>query len=107
MWVPVILLVCCRRFISILSQSILSLISFIGPRQSGATLIHFVSHSFDVQPNAYLKHLTRQKETPTGIVETVEGFEPKFKANVVFGADWLEFDPDQKHARINMKAIAR
>ncbi|KAH8429234.1 hypothetical protein N8T08_007198 [Aspergillus melleus] len=59
----------------------------IGPRQSGATLIHF--------------------ETPTGTVETVEGFEPKFKANVVFGADWLEFDPDQKHARINMKAIAR
>ncbi|KAI9046046.1 DUF3237 domain-containing protein [Aspergillus affinis] len=59
----------------------------IGPRQSGASLVHF--------------------ETPTGTVETVEGFEPKFKANVVFGADWLEFDPDQKHARINMKAIAR
>lgn len=37
----------------------------------------------------------------------MEGFEPKFKAEVVFGADWLEFDPDQKHARINMKAIAR
>jgi Protein of unknown function (DUF3237) len=25
---------------------------------------------------------------------------------VVFGADWLCFDPDQKHARINLKAVA-
>ncbi|KAG2001025.1 hypothetical protein GB937_010589 [Aspergillus fischeri] len=58
----------------------------VGPRQSGSTLIHF--------------------ETPTGTIETVEGFEPQFKGKVVFGADWLEFDPDQKHARINMKAIA-
>ncbi|KAJ8096593.1 hypothetical protein POJ06DRAFT_241250 [Lipomyces tetrasporus] len=58
----------------------------VGQRQSGSTMIHF--------------------ETPTGSVETVEGFEPKFTAKVVFGADWLEFDPDQKHARINMKAVA-
>ncbi|KAG2416286.1 hypothetical protein HFD88_007501 [Aspergillus terreus] len=58
----------------------------VGPRQSGSNLIHF--------------------ETPTGTIETVEGFEPRFKGKVVFGADWLEFDPDQKHARINMKAIA-
>lgn len=50
--------------------------------------------------------LTEVKETPTGTIETVEGFEPRFKGKVVFGADWLEFDPDQKHARINMKAIA-
>ncbi|OOQ83532.1 hypothetical protein PEBR_34492 [Penicillium brasilianum] len=58
----------------------------IGPRQSGSTLIHF--------------------ETPTGTIETVPGFEPQFSAKVVFGADWLEFDPDKKHARINMKAVA-
>ncbi|KAI9370400.1 hypothetical protein BJX61DRAFT_96107 [Aspergillus egyptiacus] len=58
----------------------------VGPRHSGSTLIHF--------------------ETPTGTIETVEGFEPQFKGKVVFGADWLEFDPDQKHARINMKAVA-
>jgi hypothetical protein len=42
--------------------------------------------------------LTEIKETPTGTIETVEGFEPQFKGKVVFGADWLEFDPDQKHA---------
>ncbi|KAH8645852.1 hypothetical protein BGZ60DRAFT_424898 [Tricladium varicosporioides] len=58
----------------------------VGTRNSGATLIHF--------------------ETPTGTLETVEGFEPKFSAKVVFGADWLAFDPDKKHARINLKAVA-
>ncbi|KAJ5765404.1 hypothetical protein N7520_004963 [Penicillium odoratum] len=58
----------------------------VGPRQSGSTLIHF--------------------ETPSGTIETVPGFEPHFSAKVVFGADWLEFDPDKKHARINMKAVA-
>ncbi|KAJ5712066.1 hypothetical protein N7488_006222 [Penicillium malachiteum] len=47
-----------------------------------------------------------EQETPTGTIETVPGFEPQFSAKVVFGADWLEFDPDKKHARINMKAVA-
>ncbi|GAB1214365.1 hypothetical protein ATERTT37_003527 [Aspergillus terreus] len=56
--------------------------------------------------NAGAAHPVEVKETPTGTIETVEGFEPRFKGKVVFGADWLEFDPDQKHARINMKAIA-
>ncbi|KAJ9239473.1 hypothetical protein DTO207G8_918 [Paecilomyces variotii] len=46
------------------------------------------------------------QETPTGTIETVDGFEPRFAGKIVFGADWLEFDPDQKHARVNMKAIA-
>ncbi|KAJ5329226.1 hypothetical protein N7452_009616 [Penicillium brevicompactum] len=46
------------------------------------------------------------KETPTGTIETVEGFEPRFTGKIDFGADWLSFDPDQKHARIDMKAIA-
>ncbi|KAF2846073.1 hypothetical protein T440DRAFT_493013 [Plenodomus tracheiphilus IPT5] len=58
----------------------------VGPKHSGSTLIHF--------------------ETPTGTLETVEGFEPKFQANVVFGADWLTFDDDKRHARINLKAVA-
>ncbi|KAF2137748.1 uncharacterized protein K452DRAFT_235268 [Aplosporella prunicola CBS 121167] len=58
----------------------------VGPKHSGSTLFHF--------------------ETPTGTLETVEGFEPKFNADVVFGADWLTFDDDKKHARINLKAVA-
>ncbi|KUL87833.1 hypothetical protein ZTR_03136 [Talaromyces verruculosus] len=45
-------------------------------------------------------------ETPTGTIEAVPGFEPQFSAKVVFGAGWLEFDPDKKYARINMKAVA-
>ncbi|KGO77077.1 Uncharacterized protein family UPF0311 [Penicillium italicum] len=45
--------------------------------------------------------------TPTGTIETVPGFEPAFKANVSWGADWLSFDPDGEHARINLKGIAR
>ncbi|KAI0157186.1 hypothetical protein GGR52DRAFT_577180 [Hypoxylon sp. FL1284] len=44
---------------------------------------------------------------PTGTVETVPGFEPAFKAKVVFGADWLSFDPDDKHARIDLRGIAQ
>ncbi|MCJ1252399.1 hypothetical protein MMC24_000205, partial [Lignoscripta atroalba] len=40
-------------------------------------------------------------------METVEGFSPAFKANIVFGADWLSFDPDQEHARINLKGVAK
>lgn len=47
------------------------------------------------------------QETPTGSIETVEGFEPAFKATVGFGADWLSFDPDGQHARIDLKAVAR
>lgn len=35
------------------------------------------------------------------------GFEPAFKADVNFGADWLSFDPDGQHARINLKGMAR
>ncbi|KAJ6144548.1 hypothetical protein N7470_008443 [Penicillium chermesinum] len=41
------------------------------------------------------------KETPTGTIETAHGFEPRFSAKVVIGADWLEFDPDKKHVRIS------
>lgn len=45
--------------------------------------------------------------TPTGTMESVPGFVPAFKANVNFGADWLSFDPDGKHARIDLKGMAR
>ncbi|KAI4087630.1 MAG: hypothetical protein LQ339_008865 [Xanthoria mediterranea] len=45
--------------------------------------------------------------TPSGTIETVPGYEPAFKANVDFGADWLSFDPDGKHARIDLRGMAR
>ncbi|KAK2057593.1 hypothetical protein LY76DRAFT_515943 [Colletotrichum caudatum] len=44
---------------------------------------------------------------PTGTIETVPGFEPAFKANVVFGADWMSFDPDGKFARVDLRGIAK
>ncbi|TAQ86978.1 hypothetical protein B7494_g4681 [Chlorociboria aeruginascens] len=58
----------------------------VGERNIGSKLIHY--------------------ETPTGTIETVEGFEPAFKANIVFGADWITYDPDGKHARIDLASIA-
>lgn len=45
--------------------------------------------------------------TPTGSIESVPGFEPTFKAKVNFGADWLSFDPDGKHARVDVRGMAR
>lgn len=35
------------------------------------------------------------------------GFEPSFKATVDFGADWLSFDPDGEHGRIDLRGMAR
>ncbi|KAL1639413.1 hypothetical protein SLS58_007994 [Diplodia intermedia] len=46
-------------------------------------------------------------ETPAGTIESVPGFEPAFKANFTFGADWLTFDPDRAHGRVNVRAVAR
>ncbi|KAI1746504.1 hypothetical protein F4782DRAFT_63849 [Xylaria castorea] len=46
-------------------------------------------------------------EVPTGTIETVPGFEPAFKAKVVFGADWFTVDPDGSHSRIDLRGIAR
>ena len=37
----------------------------------------------------------------------MDGFEPAFKANVNFGADWSNFDADQKHARLQLKVVGR
>ncbi|MCJ1327756.1 hypothetical protein MMC10_004431 [Thelotrema lepadinum] len=59
----------------------------LGELSSGSTQVHF--------------------QTPTGTLETVEGFEPAFKADVVWGADWLTFEPSGEHARVNLKALAK
>ncbi|KAI0892647.1 hypothetical protein F4806DRAFT_499761 [Annulohypoxylon nitens] len=45
--------------------------------------------------------------TPTGTIESVPGFEPAFKATVNFGADWLSFDPDGTHGRIDLRGMAK
>ncbi|RKU46354.1 hypothetical protein DL546_001778 [Coniochaeta pulveracea] len=45
-------------------------------------------------------------EVPSGTIETVPGFEPAFKATVVFGADWFSTDADGKHGRVDFKGIA-
>ncbi|KAI1101540.1 hypothetical protein F4804DRAFT_294866 [Jackrogersella minutella] len=44
---------------------------------------------------------------PSGTIQTVPGFEPAFKANVSFGADWLSLDSDLQHGRVDVKGIAR
>lgn len=67
-------------------------------------MVHFVS-SF--QPPSVICPLTAKQETPTGTLESIEGFSPAFKAKVNFGADWLRFDPDRAHGRIDLKGIAR
>ncbi|ROT41102.1 hypothetical protein SODALDRAFT_396764 [Sodiomyces alkalinus F11] len=46
-------------------------------------------------------------QTPTGTIKSVPGFKPEIDASVVFGGDWLYFDPDKSHARVNFKGIAK
>ena len=46
------------------------------------------------------------QEFGKGTLETVEGFEPAFQAEIVHGADYLSFNSDNKHAHIDVKAIA-
>ncbi|KAH8596282.1 hypothetical protein B0O99DRAFT_620006 [Bisporella sp. PMI_857] len=59
----------------------------VGVRENGPTLIHF--------------------EFGKGTLETVEGWAgPAFKAEIIHGADWLSFDSDEKHAHIDVKAVA-
>ncbi|KAL9095958.1 MAG: hypothetical protein Q9165_001956 [Trypethelium subeluteriae] len=57
-----------------------------GVRENGPTLIHF--------------------EFGKGTLETVEGFEPAFQAEIIHGADYLSFNSDDKQAHIDVKAIA-
>ncbi|KAL2807715.1 hypothetical protein BJX63DRAFT_436767 [Aspergillus granulosus] len=46
-------------------------------------------------------------QTPSGTIKSVPGFTPEIDAEVVFGGDWLYFDPDKKRARVNFKGIAK
>ncbi|KAK4240601.1 hypothetical protein C8A03DRAFT_31307 [Achaetomium macrosporum] len=46
-------------------------------------------------------------EVASGTIETVPGFEPAFKANVTFGADWFTIDYDKKYGRVDIRAIAK
>ena len=83
-----------------------------GTIHNGSRLTHYVSaeppKSSTRQPPSnlgqeeYFADLFFQG-TPTGSIE----IEPAFKANVNFGADWLSFDPDGKHARIDLRGVAR
>lgn len=77
-----------------------------GVTHTGSTLFHFVGFSSD-SSSTFQDSTDRQKETPTGTIETVPGFEPAFKATFGFGADWLSFDPDGKFGRIDLKAMAK
>ncbi|KAL9632268.1 MAG: hypothetical protein Q9164_005420, partial [Protoblastenia rupestris] len=45
------------------------------------------------------------KDTPTGSFESAEGYDHPVKAEVVYGSDWLTFDPDNKHARPHLKLL--
>ena len=47
------------------------------------------------------------QEVPQGTIESVDGYEPAFRANVNFGADWSRFDADQTHARLQLKIVGR
>ncbi|KAK8115731.1 hypothetical protein PG984_012233 [Apiospora sp. TS-2023a] len=58
----------------------------IGQLANGSNLIHF--------------------EANTGSIESVEGFEPKISAKVVMASDWLRFDADGKHARLDFRGVA-
>ena len=40
-------------------------------------------------------------------MKSLPGLTPEIDANIVFGGDWLYFDPDKSHARINFKGIAK
>ncbi|KAL4784745.1 hypothetical protein BJX76DRAFT_356731 [Aspergillus varians] len=59
----------------------------VGPLQSGSEFIHY--------------------STPSGTITTTPGFAPEVSAEVVFAGDWLYFDADKQHARMNVKGVAR
>ncbi|KAK9414816.1 putative Lipid/polyisoprenoid-binding YceI-like domain-containing protein [Seiridium unicorne] len=46
-------------------------------------------------------------EVGSGTIETVPGFEPAFKAELNFGADWFTIDHDAKYGRVEIRAIAK
>ncbi|KAL3473114.1 hypothetical protein BJX99DRAFT_261659 [Aspergillus californicus] len=59
----------------------------VGPVQSGSEFIHYA--------------------TPDGTIATIPGFTPEVNARVLFAGDWLYFDADKQHVRMNVKGVAR
>ncbi|KAI9368960.1 hypothetical protein BJX61DRAFT_521528 [Aspergillus egyptiacus] len=59
----------------------------VGVTSSGSTFVHYSS--------------------PGGTISSVDGFSPAIEANIAFAGDWLYFDPDQQHTRMNVKGVAR
>ncbi|RWA11906.1 hypothetical protein EKO27_g3190 [Xylaria grammica] len=53
-----------------------------------------------------VSYLCRQ-ETSTGSLTTADGYEHAVTGEVVYGADWLINDPDEKHARPNLKLLIK
>lgn len=47
------------------------------------------------------------QNTPTGCIKSVDGFKPEIDATIMFGGDWLSFEPDNKSARMNLMGIAQ
>ncbi|KAI0142855.1 hypothetical protein GGR57DRAFT_485054 [Xylariaceae sp. FL1272] len=62
-------------------------VSSFGVTHTGSTLSHFT--------------------TASGTIESIPGFEPAFKGDIRFAGDWLSFDADGKHARIDFKGVAK
>jgi hypothetical protein len=54
-----------------------------------------------------IRTFLHSQATSAGSITTVQGFEPKVEADVVFGGDRLYFDPDKQRARVNVKAVAK
>lgn len=54
-----------------------------------------------------VRFLLSTQEVPSGTIETVPGFEPAFRADVVFGGDWFSLDADGKYGRVNFRGIAK
>ncbi|KAI9730789.1 MAG: hypothetical protein M1818_008069 [Claussenomyces sp. TS43310] len=46
-------------------------------------------------------------EVSSGTIESVPGFEPAFKSEITFGADWFSIDHDAKYGRVDIRAIAK
>ncbi|EAQ92003.1 hypothetical protein F5144DRAFT_607619 [Chaetomium tenue] len=62
-------------------------VSPVGLIHTGSTSLHF--------------------EVTSGTIETVPGFEPAFKAEVKFAADWFTIDHDKKNGRVDIRCIAK
>ncbi|KAI0891390.1 hypothetical protein F4806DRAFT_506597 [Annulohypoxylon nitens] len=46
-------------------------------------------------------------DTSTGTLTTAEGYEHKVTGEVIYGGDWMFNDPDQQHARPNIKILIK